>query len=555
MITESLIENFFLYFPCASEEGNTSSSISVQQIRTNLATKLGNNHAQSIQAILNLVEHLLTTLSILDTEELQNGRWKFVSHPAQLCALSLLHTLADPRQKLLPSNFWQTAGIGDDEKRQQKRILQALEDHRRDYHLDGNAPPIRFIYVAWGIVKLGDKILFHQRESREHVNEYGLIGGRVNAVDLRKFMGELVGNHDLLRILQSPHAAEMLDAMQCALERELLEEAGIAAPEHYEAEIWRDLKPWQACMGAAPNYALTQYFFRLYHIRLTTAGYLTLNEQIEARNPHLIQCTLDEVVSGETQDRAKKLVIKAIYDDFSGDRDALRQGLEELPSSYENQYRFTDQKDALILSLDNNIRQGESGKECEVLSNLDPAEKSLLLGLATHAKGFDIDLCQPVSFRLRQHGWIAFDDGELRDRVTQLSEKLRRSGFLWIEFADQNHARLALSPNLIYLDPECFCFILNKNGDGWTYSIKRRLIRTNLGDVLSDTRNGSLANTLAIQIQTLEKEDFFTLKDQGLPKKFRSALQDVYQSLGLRILLTTKNGYYRLSIEFQDLTS
>lgn len=550
-----MLKKIAFLLPLYSEESGLISSLSKQNLFAELVKIAGDDQTQSIQTTFNLIENLLTSFSLLDTEELQHGRWKFVSHPAQLCALSLLHTLADPRQKLLPSNFWQTAGIGDDEKRQQKSILQALEDRRRDYHLDGNAPPIRFIYVAWGIVKLGDKILFHQRESREHANEYGLIGGRVNAVDLRKFMGEHVGNHDLLRILQSPHSESMFKAMPLTLDRELLEEAGISASEHYTAEIWRDLKPWQACMGAAPNYALTQYFFRLYHIRLTTAGYLTLNEQIEARNPHLIQCTLDELVSGETQDRAKKLVIKAIYDDFSGNRDALRQVLEELLSSYENRYPFTDQKDALILSLDKDIRQGESGKECEVLSNLDPAEKSLLLGLAAHAKGFNIDLCQPVSFRLRQHGWIAFDDGELRDRATQLSEKLRRSGFPWIEFADQNHARLALSPNLIYLDPEYFCFILNKNGDGWTYSIKRRLVRTDLGDVSSDTRNGSLANTLAIQIRKLEKEDFFTYKDQDLPKKFRSALQNVYQSLGLRILLTTKNGYYRLSIEFQDLTS
>ena len=275
--------------PRYPEEGSDASRIGKQEIFTALLGQFGDERTQAVQTTLELVENLLTSLSLLDNEELHRGEWKFLSHPAQLCALSLLNTLADPRQKLFPSDFWHT-GVGDAEKQQQKQALEALENRRHANHQDGTdaAPPIRFVYVAWGIIKLGDKILCHQREASEHKTEYGLIGGRANARDLKKVLGELVSTQALLDTLQSPYSETMFQTLEHALHREcseevrLLHEAG-----HYEAQVWRDLKPYTKCMGAAPNYALTQYFFRIYQIKLNTTGYFALGAHMRT-SEHLI---------------------------------------------------------------------------------------------------------------------------------------------------------------------------------------------------------------------------------------------------------------------------
>ena len=249
-----------------------------------LQVGFGSAQTHTLRTTLKLVENILRSLSLLEDDALQIGVWKFVSHPAQLCALSLLHTLADPRQKLFPADFWQTAGVGDSEKQQQKAVLEALENRRNAHHLDGAAPPIRFIYVAWGLVKLDDKILFHERETKEHRGEYGLIGGRVNLKDLKQVLGDAYPLQDTLAALQSPDSSSMFEAMPYALSREFEEETGLHQGEHYEAKPWRDLEPWQKCMGGAPNYALTRYFFRLYRIRLTTPGFLALRKALDRRD-------------------------------------------------------------------------------------------------------------------------------------------------------------------------------------------------------------------------------------------------------------------------------
>lgn len=537
------------FLPRYPEEGSDASSANKQEVFTALINQLGAEQTQAIQTTLDLIENLLTSLSLLDSGELQRGEWKFVSHPAQLCALSLLQTLADPRQKLFPSSFWQTAGVGDEEKRQQKNILQALEKRRQACHLDGNAPPIRFIYVAWSLIKLDDKILFHQREAREHVNEYGLVGGRANAADLRQVMGEGTPNGDLLKVLQAPDSPEMFKALEIALDRECKEEVGLTiADGHYTPEIWRNLTPWQDCMGAAPNYALTQYFFRLYHLQLTTSGYLTLCTRLREQDARLIQCTLDEVASGITADRAKKLKIDAIYDDFPDDREALKQSLENLAPSYVNRYSFDEEKDALVFSLESKILQGGAGKERPLLIDLDTEEKQLFIGLAVHAKGFTLNASPAESVTLHEYGWIEIHDSALEHRISQLSERLRATGIPYLEMADRRYARLSLPQELIFFDPCLFSFDLQQQDKNtWHFRLRRAAIPTAFGDVLAANEQGTLeSSSLGMQLKKVEAGGFSVKDDEHLSKKVRSALQKVYQSFGLRQLLMTKDKCFKL---------
>lgn len=89
------------------------------------------------------------------------------------------------------------------------------------------------MYVAWGIVKLNGRILFHQREAKEHQSEYGLIGGRTNLSDLKKVLGENSPRSELLRILQTRQSEHMLASLEYTLQRECQEEIQLSA-EHFE---------------------------------------------------------------------------------------------------------------------------------------------------------------------------------------------------------------------------------------------------------------------------------------------------------------------------------
>jgi len=546
----NILQALISFLPRNSEEQSIASRISRQELSTKLKEQFGIELEQSLQTIIQLVENLLTSHCLLDPEELDEGRWKFVSHPAQLCALSLLNTLVDPKQKLFSSDFWHS-NVGDDEKQQQKKVLENLEDQRYEHNQNGSnvAVPIRFVYVAWGIIKLEDKILFHQREASEHASEYGLVGGRANVSDLKKLMGESVSNQDLLKTLQSPDSKEMFQSLEYTLRRECREEVKLLYDDsHFEIEPWHDLKPYTKCMGGAPNYALTQYFIRLYEIKLSTPGYFALRKQIKT-DSRLIECSLDEVACGVTTDNAKSLRIEAIYNDFGNDRNALRQALKAMEPSYKTHYAFTDIKDGLIFTLENNILKGGPGKERSILHDLTTEQKSLLFALAAYGKGYPIKLKDSKAVTLHAFGWIEMHDEILQTELQQLSEFLRIENSSIIEVTAGNYFRLSVAPELIYFDSRYFeCCLKQDSKNKYSLILKRVPLSILIGDIEPDIRKLPLEGTLGPQFKKVfESSDFSSIEDDAFPKKVRSALQYVYQSLGLRQLVARKGGCYTLT--------
>jgi 8-oxo-dGTP pyrophosphatase MutT (NUDIX family) len=550
LITETLARLVPL-LPRYPEEGGEASSILRDEIAERLKAASDTAPPSVIQSGLEWIETLFIRCGLLDLEALQAGRWRFVSHPAQLCALSLLNTLADPRQKLFPAGFWQTAGVGDKEKEAQKRVLSALEDRRQAHHLDAGATPIRFIYVAWGLIKLDGKLLFHEREAREHRHEYGLVGGRVNLRDLRQVLGEQLPLPDVLAALQAPDSDPMFEAMSYALSREFEEETGLIQGEHFAAEPWRNLEPWQACMGGAPNYALTRYFFRLYHIRLTTPGFLALRRSLDRQYYRLLACDIDEVVTGGTRDGGKTFTIKAIYDDFKNDREALKAALLALPESYDHPYRYTDDTDALILS-EKDILRGDAGKEKPLQIPLTPEQKALLMGFAAHGKGLTITTPPDAGLKLHDYGWVEIHDPGLLEAVTELSESFRQADVPLIEMSDRRYARLSLPANLLFFDPGFFTYTLSRaEGAGkLTFCLRRLPIPTRFGLALAGEFSHPCAPRLAEQLQTLASgRKILSLDEQyeSWPGNIRKTLQSLYHALGLRNLLITRENHYHLA--------
>ncbi len=138
---------------------------------------------------INLIETLLDTLAVLNTAYLQKGEWCFISFPAQLLATSLLTAMSDNESRFFADNFWNTQGIADAKKNQQREVLSVIENRRYEHHSNHNAKPIRYIYVAWGLIRLDGNILFYQREDTQKrfdkkAGDYGLIGGRLNQYDV-----------------------------------------------------------------------------------------------------------------------------------------------------------------------------------------------------------------------------------------------------------------------------------------------------------------------------------------------------------------------------------
>lgn len=539
--------------PRFTEEGSDASRISKEELIRRLQTEsLGRQNVEVVEVLVNFIEEFFSTLCLLDWSELKNGYWKFVSHPAQLCALAVLKSIADPSQRLLPTDFWQTAGVTDYVKQEQKAVLKAIEDRRRNHRVDGSAPPpIRFIYVAWGIIKLDDKILFHRREAKEHSSEYGFVGGRCNLQDLKKVLGEDTPIERLLEALQSADSEAMFSAMEHTLSRELQEETQLAeSNNHYEASLWRELKPYSDCMGAAPNYAFTQYFFRLYHIKLTIKGYFALRHSIEERGGDLIACGLPEISVGCTSDEGKTLRIDALYRDFEDNRTALQEALARLPASYVNQYKYKDDRDGLIVSPHASPLQGNSGSEQPLRVDLDENERAWLLILAGHSRGWVLTLSSEDSVTLRDYSWIETHNEEIKETLSRLAEKLRVSGSPMIQNMDSRYFRLSVAPDLIFLEPAWFDCSLDANSETARrpkITILRRQITTLIGDVQADHKDVVISRKLAGALKKVAEGELTAPEQEDLPRSIRSALQTTYQAMGLRRLLFTEEKRYLLA--------
>ncbi|SHN92615.1 hypothetical protein BHECKSOX_1145, partial [Bathymodiolus heckerae thiotrophic gill symbiont] len=141
------------------------------------------------------------------------------------------------------------------------------------------------------------------------------------------------------------------------------EETGLIFDEHYTFTPWRTLKPYRQVQGSAPNHALTEYYLYISQIDLTLEGYLYLQQKIQS-DERLVWFSIEDMVRGNTVD-GKIPFINALYDDFSGDREALRTELINLSDSFSSGYRFQPKKYGVTLPIDcqNPVQAGVLGKD------------------------------------------------------------------------------------------------------------------------------------------------------------------------------------------------
>ena len=507
---------------------------------------------------IDLLETLLDTLALLNTAYLQKGEWCFVSFPAQLMATSILTALSDTESRLFAPNFWTTQGISSDKRDQQRDVLRFVENSRNENHASQQAQPIRYCYVAWSIIKLDGKVLFYQREDTQKrhdksAGDYGLIGGRANQNDV-----PITDKPTLLKELQSPNSGLIKKALPSTLKRELREEAGLLFESHYTFKPWRTLKPYRQVQGAAPNHALTEYYLEIFQIDLTLEGYLFLQQKIKS-DDRLAWFSIEDMVRGETID-GKIPYIKALVNDFADDSSALAAELRTLPDSFASRYLFQPPKYGLTLPIDHQkpLLAGVLGKEKALEINLTDRQLAILLGLASHLRGFEFARIEE-NITFHPFGWI-----EVKHNSPLQSELISLAGLLKdSDLIIENHRdclfRLSISPDVVYFDEKLFSFAVKQadlNGiqTKIPVNIHRESFDTALGKVKGNTEEFKLTLEFVHKLQSLivhqfstDNEDAVKIEDtykKGLHKEPR------FLALGLRSLIRREAGIFKFVLVF-----
>ena len=556
-MSAALIRSLISHLPRFAEEEGDFYSVPREALINALCQQHQLDRAIAENTI-DLLETLLDTLALLNTDYLQKGEWCFVSFPAQLMATSILTALSDTESRLFAPNFWTTQGISSDKRDQQRDVLRFVENSRNEHHASQQAQPIRYCYVAWSIIKLDGKVLFYQREDTQKrhdksAGDYGLIGGRANQNDV-----PITDKAALLKELQSPNSGLIKKALPSTLKRELREEAGLLFESHYTFKPWRTLKPYRQVQGAAPNHALTEYYLEIFQIDLTLEGYLFLQQKIKS-DDRLAWFSIEDMVRGETID-GKIPYIKALVNDFADDSSALAAELRALPDSFASRYLFQPPKYGLTLPIDHKkpLLAGVLGKEKPLEINLTDRQLAILLGLASHLRGFEFASVEE-NIIFHPFGWI-----EVKHNSALQSELISLAGLLKdTDLIIENHRdslfRLSISPDVVYFDEKLFSFAVKQadlNGiqTKIPVNIHRESFDTALGKVKGNTEEFKLTLEFVHKLQSLivhqfstDNEDAVKIEDtykKGLHKEPR------FLALGLRSLIRREAGIFKFVLVF-----
>ena len=517
-------------------------------------------HAESAIAenTVALVENLLDSLAVLNGDYLANGEWCFVSFPAQLMAVSVLTTWADQQSRWFAPKFWNTQGIDNAKKDQQRDVLNTIEQARFQHHASQQAQPIRYCYVAWSVIKLDGQILFYQREDTKKRNDpaagdYGLIGGRANQNDL----ADVADKAAVLNCLQAPHSEAVQQALPTTLKRELREEAGLLSDAHYQFQLWRQLQPYQQVQGAAPNHALTEYYLSIFQINLTLAGYLFLRQRVKD-DERLLWFSIADIENGATTD-GKIAYIKALYDDFAGDKAALAAALSALPDSFSPAYLIdTDFAISLPSCAEQAVLTWKLGKDKPLNQTLSQRQLALVLGLAAHLRGFE--LMPDAGLILHPHGWIEIDPADSLALELQALAAYLRDSELRVESYLDRWFRLSINPATVFFADSLFRVLVNADDlasctkSKIPLTIERQGFATALGWVVSKTEVFKLTLDFV--------SDLMKLADQAKPDADEQAVRidDAYKKglhkktafseLGLRRLIRREDGEIKVVLAF-----
>lgn len=543
--------------PSCAEEGPLATQLKIAAAVEHVM-QVGGISLGEATLVVATCQRLLDSLALLDRRLLLAGQWQFVSFPAQLMARSLLSALADEDQDFFERSYWeQGLHRPEDVVETQRTLLRNLETARVASHRRSAASPIRFVYVAWGLVRLDGRFLLHHREdkTRRQTGNYVLPGGRFNLSDLPSDLQTPQG----LPLVQRAESPEALSCLERTLIREIAEETGLRHPEHYGFRHWRQLKPYRDVEGTRNNHAYTEYLIQIFDLTLTASGYLRLLEILSERREQFAWFSPDDLARKVRSD-GKAVYLEALHADLGDD---LRDVLNAVNESFLDRPMFQDETDALDIPIANSspLLRGRTGKERPLVVKFSDNERAMLLGLAWHAKKLAFSSIGNVV--LLPSGWVKIlDENQLID-LGLLMEKLRVAGFDFIECRDERFFRISAAPEFIFFDASGYRYDVGtvdgeKGRDAW-FRLCLPAMETQIGysarveHIFPITRN-----TLRI-IESIEAgqdpEHNMQIKSGDIQRMIRDQIDTRTKPLGLRKFLRIEGKGYSISIARDGVVS
>lgn len=398
--------------------------------------------------IVALIRRIFESFSLLDKHELSRGNWAFVSFPASLMARSLVAAWAVPNQRFVDEGYWEDLAFEEE----QRVLLHQLETGRKRYHPANNAMPIRFVYVAWAVIRFGNDFLLHHREDKQRLDskQYVLPGGRFRPSDYR-------GNKlpaEVLKDLSSEQSCVARESLPNTLIRKIEKELGLQHRTHYTFEPWRSIKPYCAVEGGGNKHALTRYEINLYTVKLTSLGETCLLNHIVTDPKQLLFFTLDDLVQGKRPDGATAF-IDALHEDMG---EKFTELFDSIPDSSGTPYTLDKAESAVDLppSREQPFLRGKTGKEREVLALLNDFEWELILFLGWCTRGFSLcDISDDVL--VLGGGWVKLLQMDVVNAAKEMAYKLDKKGLPLLQFSG-DALRLASKPEYTYFSDRLFSY-------------------------------------------------------------------------------------------------
>jgi len=519
--------------------------------RSTLAARLGDIASQvEVETALATVERLFCALALLQFNSAARGTWRFQSYSAWLVARSLLETLASDQHTVVDPGYW-GAQSSDSDIDEQRALLRRLETGRLRYHPTQEPRPIRFVYVAWAVLRVGAKFLLYAREDKKRADaqgHFGFPGGRFKLSDAPLATRPQQAEYDFAYgVTHWP-----MQHLQRSLFRELDEELGLSEQDHYTFGEALDVPPYCRVEGAKNHHAYTEYRIRLFPLRLNTRGVVKLFERLQLYPESFAWFTADELGAERNLD-GQRAFVTALVEHFGTRMEALAA----LPIAIDEPYLFSTPRVGVDIPLapGGDLTSGRSGKSLKThAAPLTETEHGWLWALAWHAKSLPFAGGQGGK-GLLPHGWVRIDD---LSAVQGLREKLETSGLRLVQILDDQYARLSIDPRHIYFDPEFFSYQLYGDARICRLELFCSTLETPLGMAQHQPVSVGLNMTLAAELRHVSGLELLadtTPSSDHVRRMLDEALGSQAKNLGLRQLivgLAHERKHWKLTIRKRE---
>jgi 8-oxo-dGTP pyrophosphatase MutT (NUDIX family) len=530
--------------PLHVEEGNVREVISREEIVAALAERSGLSLVEA-RLCIELIESFFESASLLNQQSLAKGNWAFVSFPAYLMARSLAETLATPGQRIFDDSYWeQGAHRPEGEIEEQRRILRFLELQRSRGSAGIVPRPIRYVYVAWGFVKLGEKFLLHHREdrTRPEAGSYVFPGGRLNLSDLPSTQRQPKVLAALFQTA-SPLAAESLPR---TLEREFREELQLNAGLDYSYKPSFLLPAFRQVEGARNNHALTEYCIQVFNIRLTPKGEASLYDLV-CREPSRYSWFSPDDLARQALPDGRTTYIDALKSALGTE---FQTRMESIPDSSSFEPRFTGDTQLLTIPATPNrpLLLGKTGKEKPMHLNMTPEQWGLLLTLAWHRKGLEFKADEQVA-TLLPGGWIRLNEPRQLDVARKFATILADAKLPVIEVIGDNYLRASVEMENLYFDDALYTYTLIREGDNdGQLQVTSQKITTPLGIVCAASLTIPIPRNTCRIIDAIRQgrdpESQPNIFSGDLQRDLREKIDTYTRQIGLRKFIRLENKEY-----------